>query len=246
HNSYLGWKEQQTADTYITNIYSQLNVDLEYKAFRDIDYDQEDDIEEYYEPGDNRFKEIDYDIINKYISMIDTGEIAPDMIRSALHSIYYELRKITYETDFEKLNLDTIKSVCEVLNEFIQNKEDDNQRRVLEALNPLKKNEKTKKIVKKYGYETFKSMHKQGKSHADLLKLLDSFDYFQNIEEVLINAIDNKEIELLNSYRAFLDFSKFRNKRLELISMLNEKLKTLGPDDKRLKETIVQLIEKIT
>ncbi|GAH75501.1 unnamed protein product, partial [marine sediment metagenome] len=35
HNSYLDLNEQQTVDTYITNIYSQLNIGLEYKSFRD-------------------------------------------------------------------------------------------------------------------------------------------------------------------------------------------------------------------
>ena len=245
HNSYLDWNEQQTVSIYITNIYSQLNVDLEYKAFRNVYYDQEEGIEEYYDPGDNRFKEIDYEKINKYISMIDTGEIAPDMIRSALHSIYNELRKITSESDFNKDNLDTVKSVCVVINNFIQGKDNNIQRRALEVLSPLGKNEETKNVVEKYCYEMFKSMHKQGKSHSTLLQFLDSFGYFQNIEEILGNAIDNKEIELLGSYRAFLDFSKFRKIRFKLISMLNEKLKTLTPEDKSLKETIVHLIEKI-
>ena len=244
HNSYLDWNEQQTVGTYITNIYSQLSVDLKYKAFRNIDYDQEDDMEEFYESGDNRFKEIDYDIVNKYISMIDTGEIAPDMIRSALRSIRDELSKITSKSSFNKHNLDTVKRVCVVINNFIQDKGDNLQRRALEALKPLKKNEETKNIIKKRCYETFKSMHKQGKSHANLLMFLDSFGYFQNIEATLSNAIDNKEIELLVSYRAYLDFSKFKNKRFELINMLNEKLKILAPEDKRLKEIIVLLIEK--
>jgi len=245
HNSYLGWNEQQTADTYITNIYSQLSVDLEYKAFRDIDYDQDNDMEEYYESGDHRFKEIDYEKINKYISMIDTGEIAPDMIRSALHSITNELRKINYESSFNQHNLDTFKRLCVVIGIFIQDKEDDKQRTALEALSPLKENEETNNIVKRYCYEMFKLMHQQGKSHTNLLKFLDSFGYFQNIEETLTNAIDNREIELLNSYRALIDFSKFKNKRFELINILNEKLKFLVPEDKRLKEIIVLLIEKI-
>ncbi len=245
HNSYLDWNEQQTVGTYITNIYSQLSVDLEYKAFRNIDYDQEDDMEEFYESGDNRFKEIDYEMVNKYISMIDTGEIAPDMIRSALRSIRDELSKITSKSSFNKHNLDNVKRVCVVINNFIQDKGNTLQRRALEALKPLKKNEETKKIVKKHCYETFKSMHKQGKSHANLLMFLDSFGYFQNIETTLSNAIDNKDIELLVSYRAYLDFSKFKKKRFELINMLNEKLKILGPEDKNLKETIVQIIGKI-
>ena len=245
HNSYLDFNEQQTASTYITNIYSQLRVDLEYKAFREMEYHQDDDMEEFYEPDDIKFKEIDYEKINKYTSMIDTGEIAPDMIRSALHSIYNELRKITLESDFNKVNLDTVKSVCVVINNFIQDKDDNIQRRALEVLSPLKRNEETKNIVKKYCYETFKSMLKQGKSHATLLQFSDSFGYFQNIEEVLSKAIDNKEIELLGSYRAFIDFTKFKNIRFELIKVLNEKLKTLAPEDKSLKEIIVQLIEKI-
>ena len=88
-------------------------------------------------------------------------------------------------------------------------------------------------------------MHKQGKSQLLLLEYLDLFEYFQNIEETLNNAIDKKEIELLDSYRAVIDFSKFKKKRLELITMLNEKLKSLTPDDKRLKEVIIRLIEKI-
>ena len=177
--------------------------------------------------------------------MFDTGEIAPDMIRSALRSIRDELSKITSKSSFNKHNLDNVKRVCVVINNFIQDKGNTLQRRALEALKPLKKNEETKKIVKKHCYETFKSMHKQGKSHANLLMFLDSFGYFQNIETTLSNAIDNKDIELLVSYRAYLDFSKFKKKRFELINMLNEKLKILGPEDKNLKETIVQIIGKI-
>ncbi len=150
-------------------------------------------MEEYYESGDHRFKEINYEKINKYISMIDTGEIAPDMIRSALHSITNELRKINYESSFNQHNLDTFKRLCVVIGIFIQDKEDDKQRTALEALSPLKENEETNNIVKKYCYETFKLMHQQGKSHTNLLKFLDSFGYFQNIEETLTNAIDNRD-----------------------------------------------------
>lgn len=245
HNSYLDWNEQQTVSTYITNIYSQLSVDLEYKAFRDLDYEQEDDMEEYYEPDENKLKNIDYEKINKYINMFDTGEIASDMIISALHSISNELSKITSKSSFNTLSLDIVNRVCIVINNFIQNKEDNIQRIALEALSPLKYNEETKNIVKKRCYETFKSMHKKGKSQANLLMFLDSFGYFQNIEAILSNAIDNKEIELLASYSGFIDFSKFKNKRFELINMLNEKLKILAPEDKRLKETIVQLIRRI-
>lgn len=245
HNSYLDLNEQQTAKTYITNIYSQLTVDLEYKTFRALDYEQEDDMEDYYEPDENKLKKIDYEKINRYINMFDTGEIAPDMIRSALYSISDELSKITSKSSFNTLSLDIVKRVCIVINNFIQDKDDIIQRSALEALSPLKYNEETKKIVKKRCYETFKSMHKKGKSQAKLLMFLDSFGYFQNIEATLSNAIDNKEIELLASYSGFIDFSKFKNKRFELINMLNDKLKILAPEDKRLKEIIVQTIRRI-
>ena len=49
HNSYLNRNEQQTLDTYITNIYSQLGVDLKYKTFREIHYEIDHEMEEYNE-----------------------------------------------------------------------------------------------------------------------------------------------------------------------------------------------------
>lgn len=245
HNSFLDRNEQQTVETYITNIYSQLGVELENVKFRELYYEQEDDMEEYYENDKLEIKIIDYEKINEYITMIDSGKIAHDMIRSALNSIFNEFNKITNETSINESNLEIVIKVCSVVNKFIKGKGDTLQRRALEALSPLENNELTKGILKKHCYETFKMMHKQGKSHLSLIRFLDLFGYFQNIEKILKNAIDNKETETLDSYRAVIDFSKFKNKRFELIKMLNEKLKTLTSDDNNLKQAILNIINKI-
>lgn len=58
-------------------------------------------------------------------------------------------------------------------------------------------------------------------------------------------AIDQRKGELLRSYYSSIDFAKFKDKRFKIINLLNDKLKTINPEDQKIKELILNIIRKI-
>lgn len=119
------------------------------------------------------------------------------------------------------------------------------RRKIVYVLSPLIYKNKTLKIFKKNWFDYLKELYEKGEYFPDLIRFLDLFGFFKNIETFLIESIDGKNDELLNLYENYIDFSKFRQDRFQIIEKLNEQLKNLDPEDQDITKIILKIIRKI-
>jgi len=252
HNSYLNSSEQNTVETLIINIYSQLNANLKYEnlfevkleklEYSEMDDEYLDEPEEEYDPS---LYKIDFELVNNYLEMLDKGEIAYENIRDILNSIQNQISKIRRQEVLNQDDLINIINLCEILYKFMKNNDDNMKRRVLDVLENLTESSETKEILKNICYEYMVELFENGKHSSDLFRILDSFGYFKDLEDLLVKAIDQEDEGLLNDIYKGINFSKFKIKRIEIIRTLNHKLTSIHQDKRHLKDNVKKIIRKL-
>ncbi len=240
HNSYLTETERQTVETYVNNIYAQLKVKIRYERISNIGF-QEEELEEYSESA----VIIAYEKIARYLDMIDKDEIVSDLVHDILSFIRGEFEKLQFQSYLENNDLKLVERACNSLWKYYANKNDRIKREILYTLFPLTNNEKTKKILKNKWYQNLKNLFQFEEYSSDLIRILDSFEFFSDIETIFNETIDKKNIELLKMYYSYLDFSKFKEIRFKIFTLLNDKIKSISPEEEKLKEIVIQIIRKV-
>jgi len=240
HNSYLTETERQTVETYVNNIYAQLKVKIRYERISNIGF-QEEELEEYSESA----VVIDYEKITRYLDMIDKDEIVSEIVHDILSFIRREFEKLQFQSYLGNNDLKLVERACNSLRKYYANKNDKIRREILYTLFPLANNEKTKNILKNKWYQNLKTLFQLEEYGSDLIRILDSFGFFSDIETKFNKAIEKKNIELLKMYYSYLDFSKFKEKRFKIFTLLNGKIKSISPEEEKLKEIVIHIIKKV-
>lgn len=251
HNSYLNNDEQNTLKILLTNIYSQLGSKQKYRTILEprreeiepVDFNEEDYllIEDEFEP---KLIKIDFELVNNYLEMLDQDKIAYENISDILHSIHDKIWIVSRQETLNEEDLLNFKKLCKILLKFMKNKDDRIKRRVLGVLEDLTRQNETKEILKENSYEYIIEFYKNGNHDTNLLRILDSFDFFEDLEKLFLKAIDQEDESLLSDYYNSLDFSKGKNKRIEIIRSLNLKLQHVDQSNKNLQERIKKIIWK--
>jgi hypothetical protein len=177
--------------------------------------------------------------------MIDKDEIVSDIVHDILSFIRHEFEKLQFQSYLENNDLELLERACNSLWKYYRNKNDKIKREILYTLFPLTNNEKTKNILKNKWYQNLKTLFQFEEYGSDLIRILDSFEFFSDIETKFIKAIDKKDIELLKMYYSYLDFSKFKEKRFKIFTLLNDKIKSISIEEEKLKEIVIQIIRKV-
>jgi len=252
HNSYLNNDEQNTLKALITNIYSQLRSKQKFRSFilhrreelESFEYDDDDDYYlEFEEDTEPVVIKIDFKLVKRYLEMLDEDEVPYEDFSDILHSIHNQVWKVSQLEDIKQEDLLNFKNLCEVLLNFMKNKDDYIRRRALDVLEDLIKSNETKEILKDICYEYLVELYKNGSHYTDLIRILDSFDYFKDLENLIVRAIDQEDEGLLHDYYNSLNFSKFKNKRIEIITSLIHKLKEISQDT--LKDRVKKIIRRL-
>ncbi|MFW9969690.1 MAG: Swt1 family HEPN domain-containing protein [Candidatus Odinarchaeota archaeon] len=253
HNIPIEENERDTVKALLNNIYNQLEVNIKYiTLFRE---NLSHIAEENYKDGNNisteyreeylKIKNIDFELIFNYLDMIEKGKIPHENLNNTFNAIDREVMKVNRINDINQQDVVKLEEICERLFIFMKRKDEDIEYRILGILYSFTFNQKTTVILKNQCYLYFIQLFEKGRYYTDLIRVLDLFDYFNDkIEEILVNAIDENKVGLLNELLSAIDYSKHRAKRIEIIRTLNQLLIGIDINNNNLKTVIKKIIRK--
>ncbi len=205
--------------------------DNEEELFEDIYIDEE-------EP-----RRPNLEVIETYLGFLDDPEMSTEDIHDRFRKISWEAYKFSFLVDIsqeeKEAGAQIIKHICKELTER------ELIHQFTEILYVLTKNDIFIEILKSNCFNTFIQLYKEKKYNGYLIELLDICGYFTNIEGEILQAIDDKNYDLLNKFRA-IRLNAYKNEGLELVKFLNSKQKELTKsEDQNLRGLISQIIENI-
>ncbi len=253
HNIPVEENERNTVETLLNNIYNQLEVNLKYvNLFREefttnmleeIDY--EDDFNPEQKERYLKLKIIDFELIFNYLDMIEKGEIPKENLNSTLYAIDREVQKVNRNNDINQQDLVKFDKMCERLLILMGSKDANFEYRVLSVLFSFTFNPITTLILKNHCYPYFIELFENEKYYPNLIRILDLFEYFNDkLENLIFNAIEKNEVGLLHEFLQNINFSKYKDKRIEVIRTLNQLFVNIKSDNKDLKDTVKKIIRK--
>jgi len=253
HNIPIEENEKNTVETLLNNIYNQLEVNLKYiNLFREKttqtmleETEDEDAFYSEHKEGYLKLEIVDFELIFNYLDMIEKGEIPDENLNNTFHTIDREVMKVNRRDDISQQDLVKFETICKRLLAFMRNKDEKFEYNVIGVLFSFTFNNKTSTILRNQCYLYFIELFKNGKYYANLLRILDLFEYFTNkIENILVGAIKNNKIGLLNEFLRTIDFSRYRDRRIDIIRNLNQLLVGIKSNNINLKDTIKKIIRK--
>ena len=253
HNIPIEEDERNTVKTHLNNIYNQLEVKLKYvtlfteKASHHGFEDSEEEDEFYSENKDKLLKleTIDFELIFKYLEMIEQGEVPDENLINTFDAIDDEIMKVRRKNDINQQDIQKFENICERLLAFMKNKDDKFDHKVLSVLYSFSFNNKTSTILEEQSYLYLTELFENGKYYTSLLRILVLFEYFNNkIENILVTAIKNNNIGLLNGLLSNIDFSRHKDKRFDIIRTLNQLLVNIKSNNLDLKDKVKKIIKK--
>ena len=208
--------------------------EIEEEEFEDIYMDEE-------EPRRPNLK-----VIETYLGFLDDPEMSTEDLHDRFRKISWEVYSYTNLKDINKEEKEIgdkiIQSLCK---ELSRRTERNLIHQFSEILYRLTDNEIFIETLKVNCLDTLIGLYKEKKYDGYLIELLDICGHFVNIKKEISQAIDDRNYDLLNKFRA-IRLNAYKNKGLELVTSLNSKQKELTkPEDNNLKVLINKIIENI-
>ncbi len=253
HNIPIEETERNTVETLLNNIYNQLEVNLKYvnlfrkKSNLPILAETEDE-DEFYSEGKEKYlklETIDFELIFNYLDMIEKGEIPDENLNNTFNAIDREVMKVNRRNDINQQDILKFKDICKKLLVFMKNKDEKFEYNFLDVFFSYTFNPITSAILKNQCYPNFIELFENGKYYTNLLRILDLFEYFNNkIENLLVRAIKQNKAGLLDEFLRTIDFSRYKDRRIDIIRTLNQLLVNIKADNLNLKDTVKKIIRK--
>ncbi len=186
------------------------------------------------------------ELVNNYVDFLKTTAISLENINRLLLSLRNEAYKIYRKKEINKNDLSTIKNLVYFFYDYMKGKDNEIIEKILDIIYLLIQAPETSQLVKKICYNYFKEIYLKGERHKDLIKILDSWGYFGDRIPEMMKAIDEKDIQLLDTIISRLDFSEIKEEKFEIIKQLFLKLESLDTEkDKSIISKIENLIRQL-
>jgi len=253
HNIPIEESEKNTVETHTNNIYKQLGVDLKYVTFfreGSVQYQfrENENSEDYYRDireEHPELSEIDFELIFDYLDMLEKGEIPEENLNNTFNTINRELMKLNNINIITPQKYVRLEEICRRLLTFMKKKDEKIESRVLSILYSFTYKQRTSMILKNQCYDYLIELFENGKYYTNLIRILDLYGYFNNkIETLVVGAIKENKVRLLNDLVGYIDFSRYKDKRKNFIRTLNQELSKIGLDNANLTDVIKKIIRK--
>ena len=230
HNIPIEENERNTVETLLNNIYNQLEVNLKYvnlfrEEFTTTMLEEIDDEDDFYPEQKEKYiklKIVDFELIFNYLDMIENGEIPIENLNNTLYVIDREVQKVNNNNDINQQDIVKFDRICERLLILMSSKDENFEYRVLSVLFSFTFNPITTLILKNHCYLYFIELFENEKNYSNLIRILDLFEYFNDkLENLIFNAIEKNDVVLLHEFLQNINFSKYKDKRIDIIRTLN-------------------------
>lgn len=223
----------------------------------DYEYYEEEEFDEDYKSSPRYIENrtVNVDLINNYIEIMKSKRRSNENVLNILDSIQNEARKLD---NFDLINKEEATSV---FNSFItfstQFFLDYDDKVVIIILNMLKnfaenENYNFLNTIIRNLYDTLVELYLKGNRYSGLVHIINYCGYFSDLYGIIINAIKEKDIELLKSVKNFKleDYTKFDNiweKIRELLELKEEMDQSVHVDKViiGLIDNIIKILEKV-
>jgi len=215
--------------------------DYETEDFEEENISTQELIEKSPEP------QIDKKLIKKYITMLKTKELSKKSIIELLQSISGEIRKLEIYDTIDKETINLLNEFVKFSFYFIQNRENEILTKIFYMLRELTSIPEMIESIREYCLVSFVKTYKKGNRNTHLINILNNCGYFENIVDVIIKAIREKDITLLgiiNNFN-FEDKKIIASKYSIIEKLIDEKEKLDFIKDNNLIQHIQQIIRKI-
>lgn len=189
---------------------------------------------------------IDTELIEKYTEILKTKDLSPNNIEKILDRIRKQIRLLSFQKTIDDVIIRISRKFVKFSCNFIQDKNDKINKLIILILNELSIIPDVIQVIKNNCFNFLKKKFNEGNRNSNLIYLLNSCGYFQNLIDEIIIAIDNKDIPLLDVFINF-DFntSNIKTNKWEIIVQLIDKKESLvREEDDKLIERIQKIIEK--
>lgn len=184
------------------------------------------------------------DVLNNYIELLKKNELSIKGISQILSRVRNEVHKIYRKKEVNRDVLKSIRKLNTVCYMIIQEKDNkglnDSIFDILDLLVDI--NEDILKLVKKKHFKKLIEIYEEGIYSKDLIYTLYKMGYFKNIQKDIIEAIDNKNNELLSHLISKLDFNKLKGKTRFINDLWLKKDELDDIEDKQLINQIEYII----
>ena len=206
---------------------------------------EEEEFEEDYFPEEEP-KRPNIKVIETYLGFLDDSEMSSEDLHDRFRMINLEAIKYSYLKDLSKEEKEVgdriIKSICKNLSRHTE-------RNLIqlfsEILYRLATNDIFIETLTSHCLDTIIQLYKEKKYYGYVIELLDICGVFTNVERKISQAINDRNYELLEKFRA-IRLNAYKNEGIELVKFLNSKLRELSkPEDQRLKELTKNIINMI-
>ena len=186
-------------------------------------------------------------LIKKYMTMLKTKKISKESIFELLGSIFGEIRKLKICETIDKETINLFNEFVKFSHYFIQNRENEIFNKIVYLLRELISIPEMVESIREYCLESFVKIYKKGNRNRHLIHILNNCGYFENIVDVIIKTIREKDIALLEVINNFnFEEQKISSSKYSIIEkLIDEKEKLDFIKDNNLIQYIQQIIRKI-
>ncbi len=190
---------------------------------------------------------VDTDLINSYIDMLEKGEVRPSMIYGRYNAVKNECYSISLRKELNEEILDCVSKISKYFCKVISNEDKELLKIILESLEHFTKKPSLFDILKENcDLNKLIAIFEGGNRDSNLLSILFEFGYFSNIVLRIINALDEKDIKLVNELTIIVWREHLQNEKNELLKLFNKKINKYDSErDKRIMEFIEKLISNL-
>jgi len=224
----------------------RLSVRHKFNVYEIEDYEEEEILRQELIEKTPELK-IDIELINKYITMLKKKELSKENVIELLSTILGEIHKLRFYENNDQKIISIFKKFVEFSHSFIQNKETEIVNKILYMLRELTFIPEIVKLIKDNCYEYLREVYLKDNRNKNLIYVLNSCGFFENIVQDIVNAIDERDIALLEVIINFdFDNPKIISKKYSIIEKLIDKKEELDiHNDNNLIQYIQQIIRKV-
>ncbi len=191
--------------------------------------------------------QVNMGLIKTYIDMLEKGEVHYSRFKRMYSAIKNECSSISLR---KELNEEILKCVSKISTYFckaISNEDKELLKIILKSLELFTKKSRLFEILKENcDLDKLIALFEGGNRDSNLLSILFEFGYFSDIIFKIMNALDEKDIKLVNELTLIIWREHLQNETNELLQTLNKKINEYDPErDKREIKFVEKLISNL-
>ncbi len=190
---------------------------------------------------------VDIELIKNYIEMLEKGVIPHSRFQKRYSVIKNECFRISVRRELDEKILNCVSLISEYFWSVINNKDKELLKIILESLELFAKKPKLFEILKKKcDLNKLIALFERGNRDSNLVSILFEFGYFSDIVLRIMNALEEKDIKLVNELTITVWREHLQNEKNELLKLLNKKINEYDSEkDKRITKFVEKLISNL-